>query len=182
MKSNDEKKNCNFPKTEFNLFSYSFTHFQWYWQWEFAEQSPAFSVGDHFLNRHDLTFNSKVITQSKTKCKSHLRIKDLTNLFLGETKKIPSYIMNALWSRKEMKGKKNISTREQDWFNFKFSNLNYVKCIANSAENSCFDLMSERVKSEMGIKNTTKTLCLSNGRALVRHFQRDTLVNAACSI
>lgn len=57
-----------------------------------------------------------------------------------------------------------------------------MKCIANSAENSCFDLMSERVKSEMGIKNTIKTLCLSNGRALVRHFQRDTLVNAACSI
>ena len=57
-----------------------------------------------------------------------------------------------------------------------------MKCIANSAENSCLDLMSERVKSEMGIKNTIKTLCLSNGRALVGHFQRDTLVNAACSI
>lgn len=57
-----------------------------------------------------------------------------------------------------------------------------MKCVANSVEYSCFDLMSERVKSEMGIKNTIKTLCLSNGRALVRHFQRDTLVNAACSI
>lgn len=136
MKSNDEKKNCNFPKTEFNLFSYSFTHFQWYWQWEFAEQSPALSVGDHFLYCHDLTFNSKVITQSKTKCKSHLRIKDLTNLFLGETKK---KFLPTLWmhyeAEKKWKGRKIYQQGNMDWFNFKFSNLKYVKCIANSAEN-----------------------------------------------
>lgn len=59
-------------------------------------------------------------------------------------------------AEKRWKGRKIYQQGNMDWFNFKFSNLNYVKCIANSAENSCFDLMSERVKSEMGIKNTIK--------------------------
>ena len=49
--------------------------------------------------------------------------------------------------KRDEKGRKIYQKGNMDWFNFKFSNLNYVKCVANSAENSCFDLMSERVKS-----------------------------------